>query len=146
MRFDTESTICAVATGSEGAYRGAIRISGPLAISIAAKAFPNVCALEWTTKRAIRFQQSIHLEQLGVLDVSFYVWPDSRSYTGQPSVEVHCIGNTIVLQSIQGRLIECGAVLAEPGEFTLRAFLAGRLDLMQCEVVLIKLYLLTYVL
>jgi tRNA modification GTPase len=136
MRFDTESTICAIATGSEGAYRGAIRVTGAHAVSVVAKAFPNRPESTWTSNGAVRFQETICLDRLGLLPVDIFVWPDSRSYTGQPSVELHCLGNTIVLQSIQARLIECGAVLAQPGEFTLRAFLAGRLDLTQCEAVL----------
>ena len=136
MKFDTESTICAIATGSEGAYRGAIRVTGAYAVSVAAKAFPNRPESTWNPNGAVRFQETICLDRLGLLPVDIFVWPDSRSYTGQPSVELHCLGNTIVLQSIQARLIECGAVLAQPGEFTLRAFLAGRLDLTQCEAVL----------
>lgn len=136
MRFDTESTICAIATGSEGAFRGAIRVTGAYAVAVAAKAFPNRPESTWTSNGAVRFQETICLDRLGLLPVDVFVWPDSRSYTGQPSVELHCLGNTIVLQSIQARLIECGAVLAQPGEFTLRAFLAGRLDLTQCEAVL----------
>ncbi len=136
MRFDTESTICAIATGSEGAFRGAIRVTGAYAVAVAAKAFPNRPESTWTSSGAVRFQETICLDRLGLLPVDIFVWPDSRSYTGQPSVELHCLGNTIVLQSIQARLIECGAVLAQPGEFTLRAFLAGRLDLTQCEAVL----------
>jgi tRNA modification GTPase len=136
MKFDTESTICAIATGSEGAYRGAIRVTGADAVAVAAKAFPNRPESTWTSNGAVRFQETISLDRLGLLPVDIFVWPDSRSYTGQPSVELHCLGNTIVLQSIQARLIECGAVLAQPGEFTLRAFLAGRLDLTQCEAVL----------
>lgn len=136
MRFDTESTICAIATGSEGAYRGAIRVTGANAVSVAAKAFPNRPESTWTANGAVRFQETIRLDRLGLLPIDVFVWPDSRSYTGQPSVELHCLGNTIVLQSIQAKLIECGAVLAQPGEFTLRAFLVGRLDLTQCEAVL----------
>jgi tRNA modification GTPase len=136
MRFDTESTICSIASGTEGAYRGAIRITGPDALPIAARASNTENLREWSAKRAVRFQASLNLESLGQIEVAFFVWPDSRSYTGQPSVELHCLGNLIILQSIQARLIRCGAVLAEPGEFTLRAFLAGRLDLTQCEAVL----------
>ena len=136
MRFDTESTICAIATGAEGAFRGAIRVTGPDSVAVVAKA----CSL-WLSQlgcisRASRLQQTIELPSLGPIDVDIFVWPDSRSYTGQPSVELHCLGNIIILQSIQSRLIENGAVLAQPGEFTLRAFLAGRLDLTQCEAVL----------
>ena len=137
MRFDTESTICAVATGTEGAYRGAIRVTGPDSLNVIARLF----AIEdrdaiMSVSRATRLQRTVELPVLGAMDVDVFVWPDGRSYTGQPSVELHCLGNIVILQSLQSRLIECGAVLAQPGEFTLRAFLAGRLDLTQCEAVL----------
>ena len=136
MRFDTESTICAIATGAEGAFRGAIRVTGPDSVAIVARAFSQDLDSRWQVSRATRLQQSIELPILGPIEVDLFVWPDGRSYTGQPSVELHCLGNTVILQSIQSRLIESGAILAQPGEFTLRAFLAGRLDLTQCEAVL----------
>ena len=136
MRFDTESTICAIATGTEGAFRGAIRVSGPDALAIVAKTCSQHSSDLGKISRAMRLQQTIELPMLGQIDVDVFVWPDGRSYTGQPSIELHCLGNIIIMQSIQSRLIENGAVLAQPGEFTLRAFLAGRLDLTQCEAVL----------
>jgi len=136
MRFDTESTICAIATGAEGALRGAIRVTGPDSLAVVAKAFSQCNDPRWNLFRATRMQSSIELPVLGLIEVAVYVWPDGRSYTGQPSVELHCLGNIQILQSIQARLIESGATLAQPGEFTLRAFLAGRLDLTQCEAVL----------
>jgi tRNA modification GTPase len=151
MRFDVESTICSIATGAEGAYRGAIRITGPNSVAIVQSAFDSsrpepdrfmnpipVAAIDpdWQTPTAIRFTRPLELPRLGSIEVDVFVWPDSRSYTGQPSVELHCLGNIVVLESIQSRLLEHGAILAQPGEFTLRAFLAGRLDLTQCEAVL----------
>jgi tRNA modification GTPase len=151
MRFDVESTICSIATGAEGAYRGAIRITGPNSVAIVQSAFgssrpepdrlqhPSTVAAiapDWQTPTAIRFTRPLELPRLGSIEVDVFVWPDSRSYTGQPSVELHCLGNIVILESIQSRLLEHGAILAQPGEFTLRAFLAGRLDLTQCEAVL----------
>jgi tRNA modification GTPase len=136
MRFDSESTICAIATGSEGALRGAIRISGPKALAMAAEVCVGREPKHWQSTYAIRFQDEIELDRLGTIQVDIYLWPDHRSYTGQPSVEMHCIGNQVILNAIQMRLIEVGATLAQAGEFTLRAFLAGRLDLTQCEAVL----------
>ena len=64
------------------------------------------------------------------------VWPDNRCYTGSPSAEIHTLGCDVVLSAIITRLIDAGARMAEPGEFTLRAFLSGRLDLTQAEAVL----------
>lgn len=107
--------------------------SSPVDTAIGQQATSNSA---WLSRRAVRFTEAIDLPRLGQIDIEVFVWPDSRSYTGQPSVEIHCLGNVVILESIQSRLIECGAILAQPGEFTLRAFLAGRLDLTQCEAVL----------
>jgi tRNA modification GTPase len=65
-----------------------------------------------------------------------YVWPDRRSYTGQPVAEMHLIGSPPLLEATLAAVCQAGARLAEPGEFTLRAFLAGRIDLTQAEAVL----------
>lgn len=132
MKFDTETTICAVATGPVGAPRGAIRITGPDAVGVAKRVFGDFN----TPKFPRRIASSIVLDRLGEIDAALFVWPDSKSYTGQPSVEIHCLGAPIILQLIQRKLLEAGALLAQPGEFTLRAFLAGKLDLTQCEAVL----------
>ena len=73
---------------------------------------------------------------LGSLECDVYVWPGVRSYTRQPSAEIHMLGSPPLLDAALGLLCRGGARLAEPGEFTLRAFLAGRLDLTQAEAVL----------
>jgi len=134
MNFDTESTICAVATGAEGALRGAIRITGPNTLAVVSNAIND--SADWKIKRATRLERRVVIDPLGAIDLDVFLWPDGRSYTGQPSAELHCLGNVIILQAIQERLLAHGAILAQPGEFTLRAFLAGRLDLTQCEAVL----------
>jgi tRNA modification GTPase len=72
----------------------------------------------------------------GELDLNVLQWPGVRSYTGQPSAEFHLIGSRPLLQRVVDCCCEAGARLAQPGEFTLRAFLAGRLDLTQAEAVL----------
>ncbi len=64
------------------------------------------------------------------------LWPTPRSYTGQPSAELHLIGSLPLLDAVVDRLIEAGARAARAGEFTMRAFLAGRMDLPQAEAVL----------
>ncbi|RMF43741.1 MAG: tRNA modification GTPase [Planctomycetota bacterium] len=70
------------------------------------------------------------------VDAWCYLWPDNRSYTGQPSAELHMIGALPVVQAVVSTAIHCGARPARPGEFTLRAFLSGKLDLAQAEAVL----------
>lgn len=70
------------------------------------------------------------------LSAALWFWPTSRSYTGQPAAELHTIGSPPLLDAVVSELCRNGARLAQPGEFTLRAFLAGRLDLTQAEAVL----------
>jgi tRNA modification GTPase len=65
-----------------------------------------------------------------------FVWPTARSYTRESVVELHTLGSPPVVEAILAALCRAGARLAEAGEFTLRAFLAGRLDLTQAEAVL----------
>jgi tRNA modification GTPase len=73
---------------------------------------------------------------LGRVPCDLYVWPGKRSYTGQPAAEFHTIGAPPVLDAVVRASCEAGARLALGGEFTMRAFLAGRLDLTQAEAVL----------
>jgi tRNA modification GTPase len=70
------------------------------------------------------------------LPCEVYLWPAGRSYTGQTVAEFHTLGSPPLLQSLLKTLCAAGARLAEPGEFTLRAFLSGRIDLTQAEAVL----------
>ena len=70
------------------------------------------------------------------LPCEVYFWPSGRSYTGQPVAEIHTLGSPPLLEAVVRALCAAGARLAEPGEFTLRAFLAGRIDLTQAEAVL----------
>ena len=70
------------------------------------------------------------------LPCELYLWPGKRSYTGQPVAEVHTLGSPPLLEAVVRAVCRGGARPAEPGEFTLRAFLAGRIDLTQAEAVL----------
>ena len=84
-----------------------------------------------------RVTASIDLgDPYGVIDVAVLVWPTRRSYTGTPAAEIHTLACTPLLNAVVRRLVNAGARPARPGEFTLRAFLAGRLDLVQAEAVL----------
>ena len=136
VQFETDSTICAIATGREGALRGAIRISGPNTREVLGELFPSLSS-EWNqTQKARRFESELQTDGLGVIQVAVFYWPGVRSYTGQPSAELHLIGAPVILEQVQGMVLAAGARIAQPGEFTLRAFLAGRMDLTQCEAVL----------
>jgi len=132
VAFDTDDTIVAIATPRGRGGLGVVRISGPLALSIAARVLPETPRLEprhATLARAV----DPHGEALDeVVATSF---PAPHSYTGQDVVELSGHGNPVLLDRIVASAIAAGARLAEPGEFTLRAFLHGRIDLAQAEAV-----------
>ncbi|MFN7736640.1 MAG: tRNA modification GTPase [Pirellula sp.] len=136
MRIETDSTIAAIATGAVGAIRGAIRITGPDTLRVLCDIFPEAADQWRAMKRATVVRGDLLLDSLGSIPVSVYSWPDHRSYTGQPSAELHLLGAPVLLERVQAKILEAGVRLAQPGEFTLRAFLAGRMDLTQCEAVL----------
>jgi len=142
VQFETDSTISAIATGNtnatggQGALRGAVRISGQDTLTLLVSLFPNLSEDLHKARHAKRFSSSLELSGLGTIGVDVFFWPDHRSYTAQPSAELHLLGAPVFLEEVQAKVLKHGARLARPGEFTLRAFLAGRLDLTQCEAVL----------
>jgi len=71
-----------------------------------------------------------------LLPADLYLWPTARTYTREPVAEIHTLGSPPLLATVLATLCAAGARAAEPGEFTLRAFLSGRLDLTQAEAVL----------
>jgi tRNA modification GTPase len=87
-------------------------------------------------RRATAFAGLLRLDGSVDLPAELYLWPTTRSYTGQPVAEIHTLGSRPLLDAALREICARGARLAEPGEFTLRAFLAGRLDLTQAEAVL----------
>jgi tRNA U34 5-carboxymethylaminomethyl modifying GTPase MnmE/TrmE len=70
------------------------------------------------------------------IEVGVYYWPTQRSFTGEPCAELHLVGSSPIVQRILDRLHQLGAYPADRGEFALRSFLAGKLDLVQAEAVL----------
>src|SRR5688500_11171809 len=139
MLCDTEDSIAAIASAPGGGYRGIVRVSGPHCVSTIARIFSPAagCPALDTARLASRLPGSIDLGQpLGVVPADLLLWPGTRSYTRQPSAEIHTFGSPPLLEALLARLCQCGARLAQPGEFTMRAFLAGRIDLTQAEAVL----------
>ncbi|PHS00918.1 MAG: tRNA uridine-5-carboxymethylaminomethyl(34) synthesis GTPase MnmE [Blastopirellula sp.] len=137
MTFHLDDTIAAIGTATGNALRGVIRISGPDAIrsvySLVSQADQSVLQeVTQATVVSLNLQPSADIS----LPCDAYIWPDSRSYTRQPSVELHTLGNRPLLNETLQALLGENIRLAEPGEFTMRAFLAGRLDLAQAEAVL----------
>ena len=120
-------TICAPATATGGAI-SIIRISGPEAISITGRIFSK------DISNAPGY--SLHYGEItGVDDVIVSVYRENKSYTGEDSVEISCHGSRYIVQTILEMLCRNGCRMAEPGEFTKRAFLNGKLDLTQAEAV-----------
>ncbi|MEX2187141.1 MAG: GTPase [Pirellulales bacterium] len=137
MTLNLEDTIAAVATAAGGALRGAIRLSGPTAIEVVVRCLADGDvrpALE-RLRAATVVAASLKLDG-DTLPCDLFVWPTERSYTRQIVVEVHTVGSPPLLDAALQALCAAGARLAAPGEFTLRAFLSGRLDLAQAEAVL----------
>jgi tRNA modification GTPase len=139
MHPDSRDTIAGIGTAPGGAARGMIRISGPYTIACVARCFrPTDNSLQLSDIRSAQVVAGkLQLGERGAsLPCELLLWPNERSYTQQPSAELHTIGSPALLEMAMQTLCEHGARVAEPGEFTLRAFLAGRLDLTQAEAVL----------
>ena len=129
-----DDTIAAIASAPGAGARGIVRMSGPGTLDTLRLACPNVPSI--TRRSASLVDAEIGLHELGLVPVQLLVWPTRQSYTRQPSVEFHTLNSPPLLDALVGLLCRHGARLAQPGEFTLRAFLAGRLDLPQAEAVL----------
>lgn len=133
MRPDWQDTIVALATPPGVGAIGVIRLSGDKSVAIVNALFP-------AKDLSAQPSHTLHigyLKQAGeILDevvVALYRAP--RSYTGEEVVEISCHGSPYILQRVLTACIDGGARLARPGEFTQRAFLKGKLDLVQAEAV-----------
>lgn len=131
----TTGTIAAIATAvvpQQGSV-GIVRVSGSLAIAIAQNLFYAPGKQVWESHRLlygyIRHPQTRQLVDEALL----LIMKAPRSYTREDVVEFHCHGGIMAVQQVLQLCLEHGARLAQPGEFTLRAFLNGRLDLTQAE-------------
>src|SRR5665213_2715752 len=127
--FSTADTIVAIATPPGRGGIGVVRLSGPEAHTIA-RALRGTDA-PFAPRRATftKIRSSDQLIDHAV--VTFF--PAPHSYTGDDVVEISAHGSPVVLRAIVSASVAAGARLAEPGEFTLRAFLNGRVDLTQAE-------------
>jgi tRNA modification GTPase len=132
--FSTADTIVAIATPPGRGGIGVVRVSGPEAPRITRSLIAHEPALE--PRRATLTLIRLVTEARDAVDqvVATY-FPAPASYTGEDVVELSAHGSPVVLRTIVAAAIASGARLAEPGEFTLRAFLNGRIDLTQAEAV-----------
>jgi tRNA modification GTPase len=139
MTLVLADTICAIASPPGGAARGILRLSGPEVRACLRRVLDADTTVDWEAFKAPSvFRGSLALVPPvnSRLPCDVYLWPTGRSYTGQPVAEIHTIGSRPLLEAGLRALCAAGARLAEPGEFTLRAFLAGKMDLTRAEAVL----------
>jgi len=132
--FAPDDTIVAVATAAGRAGIGVVRISGDAAVHVAAAVLDLRRALQPRHATFARLKRCTDDAQ--ARDEVIATWFEApQSYTGQDVVEISAHGNRVVLDGIVRRAVAAGARPARPGEFTLRAFLAGKRDLVQAEAV-----------
>ena len=124
--FSTSDTIVAIATPSGRGGIGVVRVSGPSSVHVAGALLMLDAPLQ---PRHATFART-----RGDQVVATY-FPAPHSYTGEDVVELSAHGSPVVLRQLVEQAMEAGARLAEPGEFTLRAFLNNRIDLVQAEAV-----------
>lgn len=130
--FDTDDTIVAIATPRGRGGIGVVRVSGPRALDVVAALRPGAAPLE---PRHATLTRIIDQNGATIDDVVATSFVAPHSYTGQDVVELSGHGNPGLLDRIVRAAAVAGARLAGPGEFTLRAFLNGRMDLPQAEAV-----------
>ncbi|WP_373722489.1 tRNA uridine-5-carboxymethylaminomethyl(34) synthesis GTPase MnmE [Bacteroides heparinolyticus] len=131
-----QDTICAIATAQGGAI-GCIRVSGPKAIEITSLIFTPASPgkiLEESKPYTLTFGR-IHEEETIIDEVLISLFRAPHSYTGENSTEITCHGSGYIMQKILQLLIKKGCRMAQPGEYTQRAFLNGKMDLSQAEAV-----------
>ena len=134
--YRNDDTIAAISTGMTEAGIGVVRISGPGALSIAEKTvrIGGKPAMDLQANTAIVGQVVQNGKVLDQAVVVTMLAP--RSYTGEDVVELQCHGGPYLLRRVLQAVLDAGARLAQPGEFTRRAFLNGRMDLSQAEAVM----------
>jgi tRNA modification GTPase len=126
-------TIAAIATPLGEGGVAMIRISGKEAVSIAAKVFSG--PIHSYKSHTAHYGYIFDAQRKKVDDVLLLPMLGKRSYTGEPTVEIFCHGGTLITRRVLETVLQAGARAAQPGEFTLRAFLNGKLDLAQAEAV-----------
>ncbi|HWI63829.1 MAG TPA: tRNA uridine-5-carboxymethylaminomethyl(34) synthesis GTPase MnmE [Symbiobacteriaceae bacterium] len=136
--FGGEVTIAAIATGTGDAGIGIVRISGPRAVAVGAQVFRPRRGPGLAERRSHTVTYGWVVDQSGktVDEALALLMKAPRSFTGEDVVELHCHGGQVAVRKVLAAVTEAGARLAEPGEFTKRAFLNGRMDLSQAEAVI----------
>lgn len=139
MEIYKNDTIAAIATALSDSGIGIIRISGGDAIYIADSIFRSPSGKRILTKvqsHTVHYGYIVDKEENVIDEVMVVVMKAPKSYTTEDTVEINCHGGVLVVQKVLQTVLENGARMAEPGEFTKRAFLNGRIDLSRAEAVI----------
>ena len=132
-------TIAAIATGMTHSGIGIIRVSGDEALNVVDKIFVDKnynLVMKEMKSHTIRYGFIIDDKKEAVDEVMVSIMKGPRSFTAEDTVEINCHGGILIMNRILELVIKSGARLAEPGEFTKRAFLNGRIDLSEAEAVM----------
>jgi tRNA modification GTPase len=133
LSHDNHRTICAIATPPGVGGISVIRVSGPESIAVVhkiARFLPDQPQSRLAYYGTLVGPHGTELDECLVTSFA-----SRQSFTGEPSVEISCHGNPLICRQILEALVDSGARLARPGEFTFRAFMNGRVDLVQAESV-----------
>lgn len=131
------NTIAAISTAIGEAGIGIVRMSGNSSIEIGKRVFKGIKnrELDANENRTLAYGHIVNGEEI-IDEVLIAYMRGPYTYTREDMVEIYCHGGIVAVRRILDLLLESGAILAEPGEFTKRAFLNGRLDLAQAEAVI----------
>jgi len=135
MLPDPQDTIVALSSAPGPGGRAVIRISGPTTFHVATRLFESALSFSFHLRSMVEGHfrlPSIH----SPLPATLFIWPKPRTYTGQDLVEIHTISSSPLVDLLITELLKAGTRAAQTGEFTMRAFLAGKLDLTRAEAVL----------
>lgn len=131
------STIAAISTGQAAGGIGIVRISGENALFVADRIFKSVSGIELNKLSGYRATfGKVYFDNKPIDEAVALVFRAPKSYTGEDTVEISCHGGLLVTKQVLRAALQNGAVPAEPGEFTKRAFLNGKMDLTQAESVM----------
>ena len=140
-----DEVIVALATPAEPSERAVVRLSGGGCHLMIAGLFcpisgspPDIHSDSWNARpisKRIWMEGVLSLPLVGSIPAAVHVWPPGRGYTRQESAEIHLVGSVPLVEILVQHLVGQGARLAQPGEFSLRAFLSGSIDLSQAEAV-----------
>ena len=137
ISLEHNDTITAISTPLGVGGIGIVRVSGPLAEAIGWKIFKPGKPLDACESHRLYYGDLVAMETGAVIDeVLITLMRKPHSYTGQDVLEIHCHGGPAIMQAILSETQKAGARQARPGEFTERAYLNGRLDLIQAEAVM----------